>query len=490
MSLTKVTYSMIQGAVVNALDFGATGNGSTNDTAAIQAAINSFGAGTSWALNTGGTVFLPKGIYKVTNLTLPNGISLVGEGKQLTIIKGVGTSGYTISSTEFAGGTRSYQTNIKGMQINGDPSLPIISGGTVNSSCGGIYLPSSIGLIVQDVFIMYFTVGIKLATTQDSQFINVESLFNNVNLDIGYYGSDTSNALHFESCRFAYPTASGSQISVKIDGTSASQCRDIAFNNTVFEGGYVSLTRCDGIKFVNSAFTCQIADNHMVSVFDSASIDTKDIVFSGCYFNSSYNKTARAISATNTTSPVTVTGCAATTLTGNTFAGNINVTGLTAYDMRVPIALLWDSCKYTANNANALTVPALAPNDANGYTGEVAYSTQRSAYQVLDYSAGAYVGQSSITHNTWYRNNYGQDLIVTAYFKVISAASPGTSNCSISLASYTTSSTVSSPTIAIPNNSSTLNTIIPHSFRVRAGEYFQVVCADTSKINCVGAMLS
>lgn len=41
MSLTKATYSMINGAPVNVLDFGATGNGTTNDAPAFQAAIDS-----------------------------------------------------------------------------------------------------------------------------------------------------------------------------------------------------------------------------------------------------------------------------------------------------------------------------------------------------------------------------------------------------------------------------------------------------------------
>lgn len=76
MSLTKVSYSLINGAQVNVLDYGAVGDGTTNDTAAIQAALNS--------LTAGGTVWFPQGTYLVSTLTIPNtgarGISLVGAG--------------------------------------------------------------------------------------------------------------------------------------------------------------------------------------------------------------------------------------------------------------------------------------------------------------------------------------------------------------------------------------------------------------------------
>lgn len=54
MSLTKVSYSMINGAVVNVLDYGATGDGTTDDAAAVQL-----------ALNAGGTVFFPVGTYLI-----------------------------------------------------------------------------------------------------------------------------------------------------------------------------------------------------------------------------------------------------------------------------------------------------------------------------------------------------------------------------------------------------------------------------------------
>jgi hypothetical protein len=59
MALTKATYSMIEGQPVNVFDFGAVGDGSIDDTAAIQAAID-----------TGRSVYFPAGTYKVSGLTV------------------------------------------------------------------------------------------------------------------------------------------------------------------------------------------------------------------------------------------------------------------------------------------------------------------------------------------------------------------------------------------------------------------------------------
>lgn len=52
MALTKVSYSMIDGAYFNVLDFGAVGDGTTNDTAAFLAAVAAVPA-------TGGTIYVP-----------------------------------------------------------------------------------------------------------------------------------------------------------------------------------------------------------------------------------------------------------------------------------------------------------------------------------------------------------------------------------------------------------------------------------------------
>jgi hypothetical protein len=85
MSLTKVTYSMISGAVINVFDFGAVGDGVTDDTAAIQAAVNAAA---------GKTLYFPEGTYLVSGLlgypcvTLPViGIRIVGAGKYNAIVK-------------------------------------------------------------------------------------------------------------------------------------------------------------------------------------------------------------------------------------------------------------------------------------------------------------------------------------------------------------------------------------------------------------------
>jgi len=89
MSLTKASYSMITGAVANVLDYGATGNGTTDDTAAIQAAIDS-----------GKDVYLPTGAYLVnpdTGLVVKNGTTLFGEGKANSIIVAKANTGGTVA---------------------------------------------------------------------------------------------------------------------------------------------------------------------------------------------------------------------------------------------------------------------------------------------------------------------------------------------------------------------------------------------------------
>ena len=79
MSLTKVSYSMIEGAVVNVVDFGAVGDGITENSSAFIAALAT--------LTNGGILFIPKGEYKISNtIELNDDITVLGEGTATVIL--------------------------------------------------------------------------------------------------------------------------------------------------------------------------------------------------------------------------------------------------------------------------------------------------------------------------------------------------------------------------------------------------------------------
>lgn len=88
MPLTKVSYSMIEGAYVNVLDFGAVGDGAADDTAAIQAAIDyAYDQGIGPSHTNQPVVYLPSGQYKVTDsLVLKDYANLRGAGRRSTTI--------------------------------------------------------------------------------------------------------------------------------------------------------------------------------------------------------------------------------------------------------------------------------------------------------------------------------------------------------------------------------------------------------------------
>lgn len=108
---------------INVKAHGAIGNGTTDDTAAIQASINALPSG-------GGVVYLPSGTYKITSaLTIVSDIFLRGAGANATIIKQTSTTAHGI-----------YALTARRMSFE---DLQILGPGKGVGSGTGIYLDTS-----------------------------------------------------------------------------------------------------------------------------------------------------------------------------------------------------------------------------------------------------------------------------------------------------------------------------------------------------------
>lgn len=98
MSLTKATYSMIDGAPVNVLDYGAVGDGVTDDSGAIQN-----------ALNAGDVVVFPAGVYSIAApIAIQDGQTLRLDGaviKPTSALTTAAVTGTSISGVRIYGGT-------------------------------------------------------------------------------------------------------------------------------------------------------------------------------------------------------------------------------------------------------------------------------------------------------------------------------------------------------------------------------------------------
>lgn len=161
MALTKVSYSMITGAVANVRDFGATGDGATNDTVAIQAAIDSLAA-------TGGTVFFPTGEYRIarnigTNdrwgvKVVNSNISLVGAGNSTKLRRfNTDISTYALAypivfvgipDSNVAAATEN--VTIEGIQFIGEDTQHSIGGSVIHDFRNAIEAKNTKNLVVQN----------------------------------------------------------------------------------------------------------------------------------------------------------------------------------------------------------------------------------------------------------------------------------------------------------------------------------------------------
>lgn len=257
MSLTKVTYSMIKDGIVNAKDFGAVGDNTTDDTAALQAAITAA---------TNNTLFIPAGSYKITSsLTVPPHIKIVG-----ATMRGAGpTSGGTSLNAFFAGPVLSITADSMTFSDTLIQSINVIGNSPTYGAGNGITVTNRFNTNFENMTVAGFGT-------------------NQINIGTGSYGCvlrdiyvaetyavGTSNAniyLASEKCLIDSCASDAGKYSVYV-GVGATET---IINNCVLEGW--------------SLYGAYVAN--------SVSLDRTEIY--GNYFNGTYGGTAIATESSNT----------------------------------------------------------------------------------------------------------------------------------------------------------------------------------------------
>jgi hypothetical protein len=136
---------------VDVKDYGATGNGVTDDTTAIQAAINGAGVG--------GAIYFPPGTYLVSStITCLNSQVIYGSGANQTVIQRNGNYGNTLSwSSAGAAQVRGLWFNHSQWYVQGEASLPNLA-----TSGAHLYMPDAQQALIENCFFWRLPYGLEL----------------------------------------------------------------------------------------------------------------------------------------------------------------------------------------------------------------------------------------------------------------------------------------------------------------------------------------
>lgn len=263
MGLTKVTYSMIEGAVYNVLDFGADPTGTDDSTAAINAAIVSANAAG------GGAVYFPSGLYVIgttTYVTLLSNVSLIGDGPSskiklansspvsaaLSAITAVSRTNISIKNLYFDG-NRANQIGLVGLvRIDACSYIEVTGNTMVNCNNVCVYFVNGSSDIICNDNIMIDSNGTNIKLGHENKNVIIDG---NVLEDTGTFvahsdgfimtrfGTTTQNNIVISNNIIRSPLGSGAVLGIWLRSG----------NNVVISGNTIEVQDGVGIQVQNEA---------------------------------------------------------------------------------------------------------------------------------------------------------------------------------------------------------------------------------------------
>jgi len=376
--------------VVNVKDFGAVGDGIADDTAAIQAAINS--------VATGGTVYLPTGTYKVTSqLQIQSPVSLVGENA--TVLLSTTTSGTILNLVAVS-------------------SWAFDSGPTVDSIIFKSSVVRSSGEFIRSSGVYYIQI-------KNCQFLN------------GYNGIThtgiATNGFNVSDCIFANNTNKNIVIdSVTTGGPAAQGSTDITLKNLTIKGQSSILQSLAGISIsscgngVISNVSTLHSGNGLELIPNGTASRIQALFISDSYFDSGNKygvfisggfvnlvKLSQVWACSNTrggilvsgtvTAPVQQVDFVSVQASGNTSASGGSGDGLYIEQYATNINVF--GCSFGGNAGNGIAVASgitdfKISNSTCGDTGEFAGNSQWGIYIASGASDSYVVSNNNLFGNT------------------------------------------------------------------------------------------
>jgi hypothetical protein len=300
-----VLFDPSDAGIISVKDFGAKGDGVSDDTAAIQAAV-------THAQVTGNTLFVPAGTYLVSSVTVGSGLHIVGQHSSSSVFKQTAIGSAIFCNYDSTTKTNIYFENIglnsnskdSGINIRNvinltarscefinHPAWGILVGitedavNTTTITCSDILIENcrfsnslqtfehiavfnAKNVVVRDCYFeLALTGGIGIGLWQNLYGVTIDSC-EFTNITKGIYYSVTTNEISITNCRFT-------AVTIGIQGANESDwglfgeswMRGLNISNCYFQDCAIG---CE----IGAVFDCYLGGNHFVSNRENALIIT------------------------------------------------------------------------------------------------------------------------------------------------------------------------------------------------------------------------